>query len=157
MNKDSDNIKESHTEDASTYTVEEKLEKDKAKKEGEQKDELDEKITSFGKMLRKSLSGDVLAKDAIKSQAGVIILVAFFIFLCTSNRYSCQQAHIREVELKKELSDAKNRAFSSFSLLTEKSRRSKLLEGLKAMNDSSLQVSEQPPFIVEIPQQESND
>lgn len=119
-----------------------------------EKDELDDKITSFGKMLKKSLSGDLLAKDAIKSQAGVIVLVAFFIMLCTSNRYSCQQAHIKEAKLKKELSDAKNKAFSSFSLLTEKSRRSKLLEGLKLKNDSSLIISEQPPYIVDIPQKE---
>lgn len=151
-------MKEQQMKDKSSDSAdEESLEKEKSEKKGEQKDELDEKITSFGKMLRKSLSGDVLANKAIKSQTGVIIIVAFFIFLCTSNRYSCQQAHIKETQLKKELSDAKNRAFSSFSLLTEKSRRSKLLEGLKAMNDSSLQVAEQPPFIVEIPQQESNE
>lgn len=120
-------------------------------------DEFDDKINSFGKILKRGLAGDVLAKDVIKRQTGVILIVAFFIILCTSNRYSCQQAHIRESELKKDLSDAKNKAFSSFSLLTEKSRRSKLLEGLKSMNDSSLVVSEFPPYIVEIPQQATNE
>ena len=126
-------------------------------KDIEEKDELDERLNSFGKILKKSLSGDVLAKDAIKSQTGVILVVAFFIMLCTSNRYSCQQDHIEEASLKKELSDAKNRAFSSFSVLTEKSRRSKLLEGLKAMNDSTLQITEQPPYIVEIPQEKTDE
>lgn len=123
----------------------------------EDRDEFDEKLYSFGRFIRKGLAGDVLAKNAIKSQAGVIVIVGFFLVLGTGNRYSCQQAHIRETELKKELSDAKNKAFSSFSLLTEKSRRSKLMEGLKAMNDSSLHVSEQPPYIVEIPQKETNE
>ena len=123
----------------------------------EEKDELDERINTFGKILKKGLSGDVLAKDAIKSQTGVILIVAFFIMLCTSNRYSCQQDHIEEAALKKELSDAKNRAFSSFSVLTEKSRRRKLLEGLKAMNDSTLQITEQPPYIVEIPQDKTDE
>ncbi len=132
-------------------------EKENSAENEEEIDELDEKVTSFGRMLRKILSGDMLAKDAIKSQTGVIIIVAFFIFLGTSNRYSCQQAHIKEEKLKKELSDAKNRAFSSFSLLTEKCRKSKLLEGLKAMNDSTLQVAELPPYIVEVPQEESDE
>lgn len=158
MNVDKENITDSKKQDTQHVSEDENsVDKDNLKFEKDDRDELDEKITSFGKMLRKSLSGDVLAKDAIKSQAGVILLVAFFIFLCTSNRYSCQQAHIKEAKLKKELSDAKNRAFSSFSLLTEKSRRSKLLEGLKAMNDSSLQIAEQPPFIVDIPQDELNE
>lgn len=132
-------------------------ENNSADKDVEEKDELDERLNSFGKILKKSLSGDVLAKDAIKSQTGVILVVAFFIMLCTSNRYSCQQDHIEEAALKKELSDAKNRAFSSFSVLTEKSRRSKLLEGLKAMNDSTLQITEQPPYIVEIPQEKTDE
>ena len=128
-----------------------------AKNDTEEKDELDERFNTFGKILKKSLSGDVLAKDAIKSQTGVILIVAFFIMLCTSNRYSCQQDHIEEAELKKELSDSKNRAFSSFSVLTEKSRRSKLLEGLKTMNDSTLQITEQPPYIVQIPQEKTDE
>lgn len=132
-------------------------EKKSAEHNEEEIDELDEKVTSFGRMLRRSLSGDVLAKDAIKSQAGVIVIIAFFIFLCTSNRYSCQQAHVKEEKLKQELSDAKNRAFSSFSLLTEKSRKSKLQEGLKAMNDSSLEAGELPPYIVEVPQEETDE
>lgn len=122
-----------------------------------EKDEQDDRMNSLRRCLLRILAGDLLAKNAIKRQAGVIVIIGVFIVLGTGNRYSCQQAHIREAELKKELSDAKNKAFSSFSLLTEKSRRSKLLEGLKAMNDSSLHVAEQPPYIVEIPQKVTNE
>ena len=153
MSEDNGNVKKTSNEDESAADTKEQT----LAKDGTEKNEFDDKLNSFGKMLKKSLSGDVLAKDAIKSQTGVIILVAIILIFTTSNRYSCQQSHIKEAALKRELSEAKNKAFSSFSLLTEKSRRSKLIEGLKARNDSSLQIAEQPPYIVEIPQDETND
>ena len=74
--------------------------------------------------------------------------------LYISNRYSCQRSLIEIDRLNKELLDAKYKALSSSSLLTEKSRESHILELLKANRDSTLHSPEQPPYIITIPENE---
>jgi hypothetical protein len=50
------------------------------------------------------------------------------------------------------LLDAKYKALSSSSTLTEKSRESHVLEALKQNRDSLLHISDQPPYIVNVPE-----
>ena len=52
-----------------------------------------------------------------------------------------------------ELKDAKYRALSISSKLTERCRESHVLQLLKANNDSLLQVSDQPPYIINVPEE----
>ena len=79
-------------------------------------------------------------------------MIAFvFTIIYISNRYSCQQSLIKIDKLNKELQDAKYRALSSNSELTEQSRESKVLEKLRNNKDSVLHIPTQPPYIITIP------
>ena len=55
-------------------------------------------------------------------------------------------------KLQRDLLDAKYRALSSSSQLTEKSRESNVLELLQSNKDSLLQIATQPPFIINVPE-----
>jgi len=101
--------------------------------------------------LGKILGGDILNSKPIRDQIWVVLLASFFVFLYIANRYSCQKDLIEIDRLNKQLTDAKYRALSSSSKLTEKSRESKVLEMLRDNNDSLLKIASQPPFIIEVP------
>lgn len=101
--------------------------------------------------LMKILGGDILNTQAIRRQIWVILLIAFFLVLYISNRYSVQQDLIEIDNLQKELQDAKYKALSTGSQLTEQSRESYVLELLKTNKDSTLKMSSQPPYIINVP------
>ncbi|MFC2710066.1 FtsL-like putative cell division protein [Hoylesella oralis] len=101
--------------------------------------------------LRKILGGDILTTSTIRRQIWVFMLITFFMIVYISNRYSCQQDLIEIDNLQKELQDAKYRALSSNSQLTEKSRESHVLELLKSNKDSVLKIANQPPYIINVP------
>lgn len=102
--------------------------------------------------LRKILGGDILNTDIIRRQIWLFVLIVFFLIFYISNRYSCQQAIIELDRLQNELQDAKYRALSSTSQLTEKSRESNVLNMLKNNKDSLLKMPSQPPYIINIPE-----
>lgn len=104
--------------------------------------------------LRKILGGDFLTAEVLRRQIGVIILIAFMTMIYVSNRYSCQQDMLEIDKLKEELKDAKYKALASSSELTEKCRESNVLEMLKNNKDSVLKIPTQPPYIINIPENE---
>ena len=77
-----------------------------------------------------------------------------FIVVYISNRYKCQQDLILIDNLTEQLKDAKYRALSSSSDLTQQTRESKVLEKLKASSDSTLHIATQPPYIINVPNTE---
>lgn len=100
--------------------------------------------------LRKILGGDFLTAEMLRRQIGVVLLVLFFIIVYISNRYSCQKSLIEIDQLNMELQDAKYKALSSASELTERCRESNVLEMLRIQKDSTLKIPSEPPYIVEI-------
>ena len=68
-------------------------------------------------------------------------------------RYQCQQDAIDISQLEKSLVDAKFQALSSSSNLTRMCRQSSVQEMLKQNNDSLLHISQQPPYIIEVPEE----
>ena len=80
--------------------------------------------------LRKILGGDILSTDIIRKQIWLILIVVLF--------------------LTEQLKDAKYRALSSSSDLTQKTRESKVLEQLRASSDSTLHIATQPPYIINV-------
>ena len=104
--------------------------------------------------LKKILGGDILTAQIIRHQIWLIILVAVFIIIYISNRYSIQKDLIELDKLQTELQDAKYKALSSSSQITEKSRESNVLEMLKNNKDSVLHIATQPPYIINIPENE---
>ena len=101
--------------------------------------------------LRKILGGDILSAAIIRRQVWLILLIVFLMIIYVSNRYSCQQDIIEIDKLHQQLTDAKYKALSSESELTELSRESNVLEMLKDNKDSVLKIASQPPYFIEIP------
>lgn len=104
--------------------------------------------------LGKILGGEMLSTQFLRQQIWVIVLITLFIIVYISNRYKCQQNLIKIDNLQSELEDAKYRALSSSSDLTQQTRESKVLERLHNDKDSTLHIPTQPPYIITIPNQE---
>ena len=114
----------------------------------------DEAPLSASVTLRKILGGDFLTAEVLRRQIGVIILIAFMTMIYVSNRYSCQQDMLEIDKLKEELKDAKYKALAVSSDLTEMCRESNVLKMLRNGADSVLQIPSQPPYIINIPENE---
>lgn len=109
---------------------------------------------SFNFSLRKILGGDFLTARLIRSQIWVIVILVFFIFVYISVRYNIQQDMILIDQLQKELQDKKYKALSGSSQITEKSRESNVLKALQNNKDSVLHQATQPPYIINVPDNE---
>lgn len=101
--------------------------------------------------LFKILGGDLLNTALLRQQVGLIVLITVIICIYVALRYSCQQSLIEIDTLQKELLDAKYRALSANSKLTEISRESNVLQILQANRDSTLHIADQPPYIIPVP------
>lgn len=111
----------------------------------------DEQSFSSSLTLSKILGGDILTTRTIRHQIWLILLIAFFILIYIANGYSCRQDLIQIDKLTQELQDAKFKALSTHSQITEKSRESNVLEMLKDNKDSVLHIADQPPYIINVP------
>ena len=118
--------------------------KEKAKEE-------DPKLTST-LTLRTILGGDFLTAEMVRRQIWVFVLIVMFCIAYVAIRYQCQQDLIAIDKLEKEVLDAKYKALSSSSTLTEKCRESHVLESLKQNKDSLLHIADQPPYIINVPE-----
>lgn len=101
---------------------------------------------------RSILGGDILTGEMVRNH---IWLFAFIVALATAYvaiRYQCQQDVIAIDRLNAELTDAKYKALSSSSTLTEKCRESHVLDILKMNKDSLLHIADQPPYIINVPE-----
>ena len=113
----------------------------------EQAKEEDPKLTPT-LTLRTILGGDFLTADMVRRQIWLFMLMVVFTIVYVAFRYQCQQDLIAIDKLEKEVLDAKYRALSCSSTLTERCRESHVLETLKQNKDSLLHVADQPPYIV---------
>ena len=111
----------------------------------------DEQPLSASFNLRKILGGDWLTANLLRKQLGVLLLIFGFVIVYISNRYSCQKDMLEIDRLNNELIDAKYRALSSSSELTEKCRESNVLKMLQNNKDSVLRIPSQPPYIIQVP------
>ena len=100
------------------------------------------------------MGGDILTAQVIRRQIWLIVLVVFFIIIYISNRYSIQQDLIKIDQLQEELRNAKYKALSSSSQITERSRESNVLKMLQNNKDSVLHIATQPPYIINVPENE---
>lgn len=100
---------------------------------------------------KRVLGGDFLTAVMLRKYIGLTILITAFAIVYVANRYSCQKDMLEIDRLEKELQDAKYRALSSSSQLTEMCRESNVIKMLQHSSDSMLQVSQQPPYIIKVP------
>ena len=102
--------------------------------------------------LRTILGGDLLTTEVVRSQIWLFVLIVAFSIVYVAFRYQCQQDMIAIDKLEQKLTDAKYKALSSSSTLTEKCSESNVLYILKQNQDSLLHQADQPPYIIEVPE-----
>ena len=102
--------------------------------------------------LRTILGGDFLTAELVRHQIWLIVLIVLFAIVYVAFRYQCQQDMIAIDKMEKELLDAKYKALSSSSTLTEKCRESHVLDALRNNKDSILHIADQPPYIINVPE-----
>ena len=105
--------------------------------------------------LRKIVGGDHLL-ILVRHHVWLILLIVFMTTIYVGFRYQCQKDQIEISELEKKLLDAKYKALASSSNLTELCRQSNVLKVLHENNDSLLKISDQPPFIIKVPDEDEN-
>lgn len=103
-----------------------------------------------GVTLIKILGGEFFTAKIIRRQIWLVLLIALFAVIYISNRYSCQKSMVEIDRLKTELKDAKYKALSTSSELTELSRESNVLDMLKQYGDSAIHVSDVPPYNINV-------
>lgn len=145
--KEEKNDKQKTEEKAAKIIEEEKALKNAIEEQARE----DEQPLSSNFTLKKILGGDIFSAHFLRNNIGLIVLIVVFVIIYISNRYSVQKDLIEIDKLETELSDAKYRALSSSSQLTERSRESHVLEILKTNKDSILKISSRPPFIINVP------
>ena len=99
--------------------------------------------------LRQIVGGDFLLA-LVRHYVWFIVLVVLLTCVYVGVRYQCQQDVIEISRLEKELIDAKYRAMSSSSNLTELCRQSNVLKVLSENEDNELMLPDQPPYIVPV-------
>jgi len=102
--------------------------------------------------LRKILGGDILSTKMMRRQVWLSLLIALFVTIYVAFRYQCQEDMIKISQLENQLTDAKYKALSSSSNLTEKCRESRVMDMLRLHNDSTLHASNQPPYKIYVPE-----
>jgi len=102
--------------------------------------------------LRSILGGDLLSTEVVRSQIWLFCMIVAFTIIYVAFRYQCQQDLLTIDKMEGKLKDAKFKALSSSSTLTEKCRESHVLDILKQNKDSLLHQADQPPYIIEVPE-----
>lgn len=98
--------------------------------------------------LRQILGGDYLFA-LVRHHVVLILLIVLITTVYIGFRYQCQQDVIEIDRLEGELVKAKYKALSSSSNLTEMCRQSNVM---RLNQDTLLEISDQPPFIIEVPE-----
>ena len=109
----------------------------------------DDDIATGKTTFRQILGGDYLLA-VVRHYVWFIVLVVLLTCVYVGVRYQCQQDVIEINRLEKELVDAKYRAMSSSSNLTEICRQSNVLKVLGENEENKLMMAEQPPYIIEV-------
>lgn len=89
----------------------------------------------------------VFSGRGLRRQMGMIALIVVLIIFYIDNRYTVQRQQIKIDKLKKELVRWKYIDLTRSSELMEISRQSKIEEYVKK-NNSNLQTSTEPPFVI---------
>ena len=101
---------------------------------------------------RQIVGGDYLFA-IVRHHVALIMLVVLLLVFYIGVRYQCEQDVLEIDQLEKDLVDAKYRALSSSSNLTELCRQSNVLKVLRENQDTLLQMSDQPPYIIKVPKE----
>jgi len=107
--------------------------------------------TGQGMSLASILGGEILNTSTVRKQIWLLMLIAFFIIIYISNRYSYEQEMIRLSSLRTKLTEIRYKQRAASSELTELTRKSKVMDLLRQCQDSTLHASNEPPYKIIVP------
>ena len=102
--------------------------------------------------LKQIVGGDYLF-SLVRHHIWLIMLIVLITIVYVGVRYQCEQDVLEIDQLEKDLVNAKYKAMSSSSNLTELCRQSNVLKVLHENEDTLLQFSDQPPYIIDVPEE----
>ena len=102
--------------------------------------------------LKQIVGGDYLFA-LVRHHVWLIMLIVLITIVYVGVRYQCEQDVLEIDQLEKDLVNAKYKAMSSSSNLTELCRQSNVLKVLHENADTLLQFSDQPPYIIDVPEE----
>ena len=102
--------------------------------------------------LQPIVGGDYLF-TLVRHHIWLIMLIVLITTVYVGVRYQCEQDVLEIDQLEKDLVNAKYKAMSSSSNLTELCRQSNVLKVLHENADTLLKFSDQPPYIIEVPEE----
>ncbi|MCD8282309.1 MAG: hypothetical protein LUC22_03535 [Prevotella sp.] len=118
----------------------------------EQATEEDTPASTHNFSLRKIIGGEILTAEIVRRQIWLVLIIMVFLIAYIAQGYSYKKYILEIDRLSTQLKDAKYRALSVRSDLTEHTRESRIIQLLKINNDSLLQRSAEPPYIIEVPE-----
>lgn len=101
--------------------------------------------------LSRTLGGAIVAR-VIHKQIGLLLLIVGFLIIYITCRFACQKQLVEIDKLEQQLVVAHYKAVVFSSALTEKSRESNIINLLEMKGDSTLKVSTEPPYKINIPE-----
>lgn len=93
------------------------------------------------------INGNILTKEFVQNQLPFILFLAIIALFYINNRFAYEAQLKEQAHLKNELIDAKYRSLTVSEQLTQMSKRSAVIEQLKA-SGSELQETIHPPIII---------
>ena len=112
----------------------------------------DDEAVSGALTLKQIVGGDYLF-SLVRHHVWLIMLIVLITTVYVGVRYQCEQDVLEINQLEKDLVDAKFKSLASSSNLTELCRQSNVLRVLRENQDTLLQLSDQPPYIIEVPEE----
>lgn len=103
--------------------------------------------------VRDILNGNILTKKVFQKQYGLLVMIAFLMFLYVDNRFYCETQLAKEIEMKKKIQDVKYESLTIKAELMEISRQSNVLKMIRERG-VNLQEASNPPIVIEEPKKE---
>ena len=114
-----------------------------------QREAKEEQDTSSPFSISKTLGGAIVAQ-AVQKQIGLVLLISAFLIIYISNRYVCQKKMVEISKMEKKMEQTKYKSTVYSSMLTEESRESNIMDLLKSYGDTTLQVPNDPPYLIRV-------
>jgi len=98
--------------------------------------------------VRDILNGNILTKRFFQKQYGLMIMIAFLLFMYVDNRYYCETQLAKEIRLKKEIQDLKYESMTISAELMTISRQSNVMNTVNSRG-LHLVTTSTPPIVIE--------
>ncbi|MEI8086956.1 MAG: FtsL-like putative cell division protein [Paludibacter sp.] len=98
--------------------------------------------------LRDIINGNILTKRFFQKQYGLLIMIAFLLFMYVDNRFYCETQLAKEIHLKKEIQDLKYESMTISAELMMISRQSNVMNTVNSRGLNLVETTS-PPIVIE--------